>query len=183
MASGVAGDGVDEPRRPGGLLASPTPSASGASGSGRGRQSSPGHLPGQAQLVEPARVVAEHPGGQDMPFPLARRHLDALELFDDGEQAGPTLGLGPGGHVLPAGEEPDQVGDGRRLDVPPAAAAAGGVEPDQQMAGTPPTIGQLDGRAARLQPGQAGPGPGLGDRGARAPTRWGADRRPPVAPP
>ena len=70
----------------------------------------------------------------------------------------------PGGHVLPAGEEPDEIGQADRFDLPPAMAPAGGVETHQHVAGAPPSVGQLDGRAHRLQPGQAGAGPGPGHR-------------------
>ena len=77
---------------------------------------------------------------------------------------GPALGLCAGGHVLPAGEKSHEVGDADRLDPTASPAPAGGVQADQQMAGAPAAVGQFDGRAGGLQPGQAGAGPGRGHR-------------------
>ncbi len=157
-ARGVAGDGVAVPRWPG---SSPSAACVGPRG-----EPPPGHLAGQAQLVEPAGVVPGHPRRQQVALPLAGRRLDALELLDDREQAGPPLGPGPGGEVLPAGQEAHVGGHRDRLDPAPPAGPAGGVDPDQQVPGAPAPVGELDGRSVGLAAGQAGPGPGDGHRRA-----------------
>ena len=112
------------------------------------------------------RVVARYAGRQDMTLPLARSHLEALELLDDRQQPGTPLGLGPRGHVLPASQKPHVVGDGGRLHMPAPTAPAGRVQAHQQVTGAPPTVGQFDGRAGRLQARQddARAAPGHGHR-------------------
>jgi hypothetical protein len=59
----------------------------------------PGHLPGQAQLVQPTGVVPGDPRRKDVTLPLAGRHLEALELLDDAEQPGASVGMRSGGDV------------------------------------------------------------------------------------
>ena len=107
-ASGVAGDGVAAPRRT--ALLPPRPASRSR------REPTPGHLAGEAQLVEPPRLVADHPGRQHVGLPLAGGDLEPGQLLDDREQPRPALELGPGRDVLPAGQEPDEVGDAGRLD-------------------------------------------------------------------
>ena len=96
-ASGVAGDGVDEPRRPlGQRRRRPFRPTGRRRRLGARGEPPPGHLAGQAQLVEPPGVVAGHPGREDLALPVAGRHLHPRQLFDDGQQPGPALGRVPG---------------------------------------------------------------------------------------
>ena len=59
-------------------------------------QATPDDLAGQAELVEPARVVVADAGGEDLRLPLRRRRLDARQLLEHLEQAGPALEPVPG---------------------------------------------------------------------------------------
>ena len=81
----------------------------------------------------------------------------------------------PGAACCQQAAKPDEVGDAGRLHVTAAASAAGGVEPHEQVAGAPPTVGQGDGRTGALQAGQTGPDPGQGQR--RPPDRAGGEWR------
>ena len=160
----MAGEGVEEPRRAGGGDPSSCPFAC---LSGRGVEPTPSDLPGQTEFVEPARVVPDHSGGQDVALPLAGGDLDPLELVDHLEQAATTFGLSAGGDVLPAGEEPDEVADRSRVDPLTTPAPARRVEPHQQVARAhqrPSGSAMAD--PARLETRQTSAGPGLGDRGA-----------------
>ncbi len=73
-----------------------------ASDRGPGGQAQPGHLAVVAEGVQPGgRVVAE-PAGQQLGLPGHGGRLEALELLDDGRQAGVAGQLGSGGQVLPS---------------------------------------------------------------------------------
>jgi hypothetical protein len=92
-------------------------------------------------------------------LPFARRHLEPLQLLDDGQQPGPPLGLRALGNVLPAGQKPHEVGDASRFDVPASPTAAGGVQTHQQVTGAPSSVGKLNGRSGCLETAQTGAGP------------------------
>ena len=82
--------------------------------------------------------------------------------------------------VLPVGEEPHEVGDARPARPAPAATPAGGVQAHQQVAGAPATVGQLDGRARRLEAGQRRARPGRASAVHRGRRPAGSGRRPPA---
>ena len=72
-------------------------------------QSAPGHLAGQAELVEPRWVVVLEASREDLRFPIADRQLDTAELIEHLEQSLATGELGPGSHVTPPDQEREVV--------------------------------------------------------------------------
>ena len=136
---------------------------------------SPHHLAGQAQLVEPAGVVAGDPGREDLCLPLRRRRLDPGQLFERRQQSGPSLDAAVRRRMLPVRQEADEVGDRHRLHQAAAPAAAGAVQAHEEVAGAPAPVGQLDGRPLGLEAGQRRARPALGQRR----TQWqpGGQRR------
>ena len=151
----MARDGVAEPRRAVVL------GVGGPEG-----QPAPHQLARQAEVFEPAVLVALDPGREDGLLPGAGGDLEALELVDDGHDPGPSLALCAGGDVLPAQEEAHEVLGGDRLDLPTQPVLGIGVDPGQQPAGAPLLVleggveGPPHGEALGLEPGQAHLRPG-----------------------
>jgi hypothetical protein len=81
------------------------------------RKPRPGDIAGEAQLVEPLRVVVDDAHGQDISLPRHRRDFEPLQLCDRFENA--TLAFEPpgAGHVLPHEEIPHEVLRRHRLDL------------------------------------------------------------------
>ena len=114
----AGGDGQRRGRRrrgrpspPGAAAARSRPTVHGRLGLRWWGEARPGHLPGQAQLVQPTGVVPGDPRRKDVTLPLAGGHLEALELLDDAEQLGASFGLRSGGDVDPRGLEPRSMAD------------------------------------------------------------------------
>ena len=102
---------------------------------------------GEAEAVQPRRVVFLHPRRQDLPFPGGGRGLEPFELAEQGVEAprplGPAVGIDP----LPGEEEAQEVGLRDRLDLPPQPVQ--GVAMD---AGEEPALAPLLPRRARGEP-------------------------------
>ena len=156
--TGVARDGVDAPRR--GL-------AVGLGGTER--QAAPAHLSCQTEVLQPALLVTLDPGREDRFLPGAGGQLEALQLFDHGQQAGSALSASAGGHVLPAQQEPHEVLSSDRLDFSPqpVLACSCGGEPGgdgRTIVRACPGRGRTGPawRSPRPPSGPARPGPGSG---------------------
>ena len=80
-------------------------------------QPAPRHLAREAELVEPPRLVARHPGGKHLALPARRGQLEAFELLDDAGEPLAAMEPEPRAHVLPGEEEAHQVGRAHGLDV------------------------------------------------------------------
>ena len=124
------------------------------------RQAPPDHLTGEAELVQPACVVALDTGRQDVGLPLGCGCLDPLQLFEHREQSGTSFGAGGRGGVLPFAEEADKVRNRDRVNQSPPALPARPVQTHQQMTRAPAAIGKLDRRALSLEAGECRAGPG-----------------------
>ena len=141
-------------------------------GSARGVSRAPDHLAREAQLVEPARVVVADAGGQDLRLPLRGRRLDAGQLLEHLEQAGPALEPGRRRGVLPARQEAHVVA----RSAPPRPGRAGG-------AGRPRAAGPAGGGRTSARRAARSPRPcprGGPARCAPAPRSSGAPRGAPA---
>ena len=81
------------------------------------RQPAPRDRAAEAQLIEPGRVVAVEPRGQDLALPRAGRGLEPRQLIEHARQAVGADHLGALGHPLPAQEEPHERAGVDRLDL------------------------------------------------------------------
>ena len=104
-------------------------------------QAPPDHLTRQAELVEPAGVVAVDPGRQDLRLPLRRRRLDALQLLEHLQQPGPALEPAVGRGVLPVREEAHELGDGHRRRPGRGAGCGWRRAGAPEVAGAPAAVG------------------------------------------
>ena len=88
-------------------------------------------------MIEPTRIVALHPNGQDIRFPCCSPRFHALELFDDRSQTFGSLHPAVRYGVLPTEQEPQVVsrGDGFDLLAQPVEGVA--VNPREQTALAP----------------------------------------------
>ena len=103
----------------------------------RRRRAAPDEAAGEAERVEPGRVVLLHPRRQDLPFPGRGRGLEAFELLHQGVQALRPFGLVVGIDPLPGEEEAHEVGLGDRLDLAPQPVQGVAVDARQQPALAP----------------------------------------------
>ncbi len=101
------------------------------------REPAPAHLAGQAQVLQPAALVIVHPGREDGLLPGPGGDLEALQLLDHGQQAGPPLQARARGHMLPTQEEPHEVLRAQGLHLPPLPALGVTVDASQEVAGAP----------------------------------------------
>jgi hypothetical protein len=117
-------------------------------GLGCHREPTPGDVAGEAELVEEPWLVPRNPRREDLALPRAGGGLEALELADDRAGALHAVQAGPGGGVLPAQEEAEEVGGGHRLDLPPEATQRHPVDAGQGRPVAP--VGRF--RRVRLAP-------------------------------
>jgi hypothetical protein len=104
---------------------------------GQRREAAPGDLAGEAQLVEPGRVVVGDAPREDLALPGLGGQLEALELLDDPQQALGSVQLGAGLDVLPAQQEADQLRGRDRPDVLAQAAEREAMDAVQDAALAP----------------------------------------------
>ena len=77
----------------------------------------PGDASGEAEIVEPGRLVAGEARRQDLALPGAGRRLEALELADDDFDRVRPRHARIGGDPLPVEQEAQEVARGDRLDL------------------------------------------------------------------
>ena len=110
----------------------------------------PGDPPGEALVVEPARLVAGDARRQDLGLPGAGRRLEAFELGDDHlDRVGP-LHARVRRDPLPADEEAQEVARGDRLDLGAQTLDGVVVDPGEQPA-LAPFLGRCRRREAPAQ--------------------------------
>ncbi len=100
-------------------------------------QPGPDVAPGQAQGVEPSRVVAVKAGGQDVAFPGNGGGFKAFQLFQHGGEGVRAFAASVRQHPLPAEQEAQEVGGGNRLDFLAQAIEGVMVDAGQQAAFAP----------------------------------------------
>ena len=134
------------------------------------REPPPARPPGEAEEIQPARVVVLTAGGEDLDLPRPGGDLVAVELGQDrGQplQAGdPLVRLDP----LPAEQKPEQIARADRLDLGPEPVQGVAVDPRQEPAIAPfQRLGPPCEAAAKDHPlGLEGGQRGVGQRLAHA---------------
>ena len=125
-----------------------------ARGGGRPGAPEPHHPAGEAQGVEPARVVGAQAGREDRVLPHRGRGLEAFELFDDREQAGRAFP--PVVEAVPGEEEPHVVGGLDGVDLPAEPGERIAVDAGEEAPLAPFRFGRR--RAVRTRRGRRGAG-------------------------
>src|SRR5690606_11199623 len=100
----------------------------------RWRRPAPHEAPGEAQRVEPRRVVARDAGGEDLALPGRRRGGEAGELREHGGQRLGALAARLGVDLLPAEEEAGEVGAADGADLGAQAVEGGAVDAGEEAA-------------------------------------------------
>src|SRR5262249_56541174 len=104
---------------------------------GARRQRHPRHLPRQAAVVEPRRLVAGEPRRQDLALPSPGRRLESLELGDYGIDGIRPLHARVGRDALPGQQEAQDVARRDRLDLRPQPLDRVAVNAGEQSALAP----------------------------------------------
>src|SRR5204862_8212891 len=95
---------------------------------------SPRQLARQARSIEPLALVTLDACGQDVRLPRACRQLEALNLFDHGQNAASALAPATRLDVLPAQEKAHQVLRRDGLDLAAQPLDRVRVDPGEQTA-------------------------------------------------
>ena len=104
---------------------------------GVGREPSPAHFAGQAELVQILRLVARHARRQNLRLPRGGGEFAALQLADDLQRAIHAVQLRARLQVLPAVQEREEFRRGDRLDFAAQPADGEAVNARQQAAVAP----------------------------------------------
>jgi hypothetical protein len=117
-------------------------------------EASPGDLAGEGELVQPLALVAADARGQEARLPGRGRRLEPRELLDRRRHAARALELVGGVHVLPGGQEVQELGGGDGLDLLAQAVERVAVDAGQETPvapGLPALHAHAQDGALRLQ--------------------------------
>ena len=114
-----------------------------------GREASPTHGSGKAELVEPPRIVIGDAPAENLSLPRIRRNFESLQLAQYIEDRTLSLDLASGRHMLPTQQPAHELRRGYRLDLLAQRGNRQPVNAGQQAPFAPLVFGF----EARLMPG------------------------------